>query len=120
MQNIKIFSVGAVGYAIIELLWRGYTHWTMMITGGICFSILYFVFGMLPHTNLILKCLIGAVVITLVEFSVGCIVNIYLGWNVWDYSAHSYHLLGQICPFYSVMWFLLCIPLNLIANLLRN
>ena len=30
--------------------------------------------------------LIGAVGITILEFLTGCIVNLWLGWGVWDYS----------------------------------
>ncbi len=26
---------------MVEILWRGYTHWTMTLTGGVCFLVLY-------------------------------------------------------------------------------
>ena len=28
------FGVGAVAYGLIEVAVRGYTHWTMLLTGG--------------------------------------------------------------------------------------
>lgn len=34
---IFLFVVGGLLYAVIEILWRGYTHWTMAILGGMCF-----------------------------------------------------------------------------------
>ena len=49
----------------------------------------------------------GAIIITLLELIAGIIVNIILGWNVWDYSNLPGNLLGQICPQFTVLWFLL-------------
>jgi len=120
MKNLKLFLIGAIGYTIIELLWRGHTHWTMTLTGGICFITLFHIFSHLEGVPLILKCFAGAAVITGIEFTIGCIVNICLHWNVWDYSSHAYHLLGQICPFYSFMWFLLCIPIFYLTVLIKK
>ena len=49
----------------------------------------------------------GAIIITLLELIVGTIVNIILGWNVWDYSNLPGDLWGQICPQFTVLWFFL-------------
>lgn len=49
----------------------------------------------------------GAIIITLLELIVGTIVNIILGWNVWDYSNLPGNLWGQICPQFTVLWFFL-------------
>lgn len=57
------------------------------------------------------KWLLGCGVTTLVEFTVGVIVNIGLGWKVWSYADMPYNLLGQICPAFSGAWLLMCIPL---------
>lgn len=56
------------------------------------------------------KWLLAAAMITTVEFITGCIVNIRLGWNVWDYSSHPFNLMGQICPAFCALWYLLSIP----------
>ena len=34
LQTPAVFALGAAGYAALELLWRGRTHWTMALTGG--------------------------------------------------------------------------------------
>ena len=34
-EKIVLFSIGAMGYGLIEILWRGYTHWSMLTAGGI-------------------------------------------------------------------------------------
>mgnify|MGYP003379096088 CR=1 FL=1 len=66
------------------------------------------------------KCLVGDAVITGVEFCVGCVVNRWLHWNVWDYSQLAGNLLGQICPLYSFLWYLLSAPISWLAAGLRR
>ena len=36
-----LFLFGGVGYGLVELIWRGRTHPSMVITGGICFLLVY-------------------------------------------------------------------------------
>ena len=110
MEQAVIFIFGAVNYTAIELLWRGHTHWTMALAGGLCAMLIY-VFNMeFSNVGLIGKCFAGAVIITSVELVTGLIVNMTLKWDVWDYSQRAFNFLGQICPTYFVCWFFLCIP----------
>lgn len=118
-KNILIFFIGAAGYGLLETVFRGYTHWTMLVTGGIVFIILYYVNSRHENAPLWKKCIAGALIITGIEFAVGCLVNIYLGWNVWDYSMYAYNLLGQICLAFTVLWFFLCIPLSYFTRYLH-
>ena len=115
-----IYLVGSAGYSLLELLWRGFTHWTMAITGGVVLMLLYHTNCKLRSVNLWKKCFAGTFIISSVELIVGCIVNIILRWNVWDYSRQHYNLLGQICLLYSVLWFFLCIPVNFLCALLEK
>ncbi len=114
-----VFGVGAMSYTLIEILWRGYTHWSMTLTGGFCLSMLYLmnVYLSVPFT---VKCLLGALTITVVEFVVGCIVNLTFHRAVWDYSALRFNLMGQICLRFSLMWFALCIPAYIICDIIRK
>ena len=93
-----VYAIGSVGYSAVEILWRGFTHWTMAITGGVCFTLLHLLNGKMRKHPLWKKCLAGM--------------------DVWDYSAMAGNLLGQICPLYSVLWFLLCIPVMWVSNAL--
>ena len=34
-KYLILFLTGAMVYGIIEILWRGRTHWTMAVLGGI-------------------------------------------------------------------------------------
>lgn len=99
--------LGAIAYTTLEMVWRAYTHWTMTVTGGICFVLVYMISKQaLP---LWVKGTLGALVITAIEFAVGVTVNLIFGLQVWDYSDIPFNLLGQICPRYSAYWFILCI-----------
>ena len=115
-----LFGVGFLGYPILELLWRKYTHWSMALTGGLCFVVLYQLFGRFSHWKLWKKCLLGSLAVTCIEFLVGCVVNLKLKLNVWDYSARPVNLWGQICLLYSMLWGLLCIPLCGLCTKIRE
>ena len=114
------FVAGAIIYTAIEILWRGRTHWTMGIAGGICLMIIHFLRKICPSVSLITRCITGAVVICTVEFLTGFFVNIVLSWNVWNYSDRLLNICGQICPTYAVLWFLLCIPANSISSIIEK
>lgn len=108
VRPLTLFGVGGVVYIMMELLWRGHSHWTMFIVGGLCFVLIglineYYNYDM----PLVKQMLIGACIVTAVEFTSGCIVNLCLGWNVWDYSDIPLNILGQVCLPYTILWFLL-------------
>ena len=114
-----VFALGALGYGAVEVLYRGFTHWTMMIAGGVCFTLLYLISAK-SRSKLWRKCLMGGAAITAVEFIAGAIVNLYLGWNVWDYGSQRLNLLGQICLSFSVLWTLMCLPCMVFCRLIRH
>jgi len=123
MLKIKEYSasflIGGTLYSALEILWRGYTHWTMCMAGGICFSMIY-ALNDRAHWPFIGKCAYGATFITLVEFQIGCVVNLMLGWDVWDYSFVRGNIMGQICPRFTFVWFLLCIPGLYLSEFIRR
>ena len=100
-----LFFVGATIYVVIEKLYRGYSHWTMFLLGGICFIALGLINEVIPwNMPLLLQMFIGGMIITVLEFITGCVVNLWLGWNVWDYSELPFNLWGQISLFSSTGW----------------
>ncbi|MBC8528819.1 hypothetical protein H8699_05170 [Christensenellaceae bacterium NSJ-44] len=119
-KNLAIFGLGAMGYSLLELAWRKRTHWTMALTGGACLVALCKVNQKMGKRKVLAKSLAGAGCITAVEFAVGCVVNKKLNMGVWDYSDKRFNLLGQICPLYTLYWFLLCIPLCPISQKLNQ
>ena len=100
-----LFFVGATIYVVIEKIYRGYSHWTMFLLGGICFIALGLINEVIPwNMPLLLQMFIGGVIITVLELITGCVVNLWLGWNVWDYSELPFNLWGQISLFSSIVW----------------
>ena len=99
-----LFTIGAIGYGAIEVVWRGNTHWSMLIAGGICFILFSLVAEKFKEKNILLKAAICAVGVTAVEFVFGVIFNIMLKMNVWDYSHIPLNLLGQVCPLFTILW----------------
>lgn len=111
-KQIFLFCFGGIMYNLIEILYRDYTHWSMFILGGICFISIGLLNEIFPwELSLWYQILIGAIIITVLEFMTGCIVNLWLGWNVWDYSNMPGNILGQVCPQFFLLW----IPISLSA-----
>ena len=104
----KYFILGIIGgavYVLLEMLWRGFSHWTMFLLGAVCFILIGLVNEVYEwDTPLLLQMLCGCAIITALEFITGCIVNLWLGWNVWDYSELPCNLWGQISLFSSIVW----------------
>ena len=107
IQYFLIFVLGGIGYGLLEIIWRGHTHWTMLICGGICFMLMYLISA--SGMSFLRKCILSAAAITAVEFFTGCLVNLRMHWHVWDYSAVRFNVLGQICPLFSLYWLALSV-----------
>ena len=113
--------IGGTAYSAIEVLWRGYSHWTMFLLGGVCFIICGALNELEFKTALsvIQQMLISALVITLLEFVTGVILNIWLGMGIWDYSDIPFNILGQVCLPFTVCWFLLSLIAIVLDDYLR-
>ena len=114
-QLIFSFLMGYFCYSLVEIVTRGYTHWTMSLTGGTVLMLLYII-NSRRTTTLIRSCFLGSLIITAIEFAVGIFDNIIMHWNVWDYSDMPLNLFGQICLPFSFFWFVLCIPARLLCR----
>lgn len=104
-RKTALFSVGGAGYVTLEFLWRGRSHGSMFLLGGVCFLALGQVkrlFLPLP-----LRASAGAAVITALELLTGLAVN--LDHQIWDYRSLPLNFRGQICLPYSLLW----IPVSL-------
>ena len=107
-KPLVLMPIGGGIYYLIETIWRGHSHWTMLIVGGLCFYLIGLINEVLPwELGFVWQCLIAAGVITLVELTAGYIINIRLGWGIWDYSHLPGNFMGQICLPYSLLWVLL-------------
>lgn len=111
-----LFAIGSMGYGLLETMWRGYTHISMLLTGGGCLCALHVWHRRHPHAAWWQSCLAAGGVITGAEFIVGVLVNRILRLGVWDYTGLPANLLGQICLPYSLLWMLLGLPIRWICR----
>lgn len=110
-KNMFLFAIGGLLYYLIEILWRGYSHFSMFVVGGICFMLIglineHFTFQM----QLWKQQLIATAIVTAIEFIAGLILNVWMQLNIWDYSNLPFNILGQISLQYGILWFLLSLP----------
>lgn len=116
-----LFLIGGIIYYLMELVWRGHSHWTMIVVGGICFILCGILNEVFSWDMLIWKqMLICSVSITIVEFISGYILNILLRLNVWDYNDMPFNILGQICLPFTVLWFWISIIAIIFDDCLRH
>lgn len=107
-KYLFLFLIGGFTYFYIEILFRGYSHFSMIICGGFAFILCGSINQLFSRNiSLLSQMILSTLIITGLELITGYIVNIKLNWNVWDYSHLPYNLDGQICLAYSLIWLLL-------------
>lgn len=110
-QNFFLMSLGGAVYYCIELVYRGYSHWSMFLLGGCCFGIIDAISEKATFLKSVWsKMALSALGITISEWICGCIVNLWLKLNVWDYSNMPLQIMGQVCMLFSFFWFVLSFP----------
>lgn len=119
-KAVVLLLVGGLIYYGIEVAWRGYSHWTMALVGGICFVLVGGINEFIPwEMPLALQGLIGAGIVTAVELIAGLILNVWLGLAIWDYSNLPLNFMGQICLPFSLLWVLLSVVVVVLDDWLR-
>lgn len=117
LKYLFLFVTGGLLYSLMELFYRGWTHWTMFLLGGLCFTALGLINEVISwDMPLWQQALVGACIITSLEFATGCIVNLWLGWGIWDYGGMLGNVLGQVCPQFFVLW----LPVSLVGIVLDD
>ena len=111
---IRLFCIGGGAYNLIEILWRGHSHWSMFLVGGTCFHVIGRIGTRLRRHGAFVIGVACSAAVTAVEYVSGCLLNRRLKLNVWDYGKMPANLNGQVCLLYSVLWgglSLLALPL---------
>lgn len=107
-KALILATIGGVVYASMELAFRGRTHWTMAVLGGVLFVVIGLFNEVLPwEMSLTLQAVLGSLVVTGMELVAGIVLNCWLGLAIWDYSNLLFNLWGQICLPFSALWVLL-------------
>ena len=118
LERAVLFLLGGGGYLAIELAWRGASHWTMFLAGGICLCVLQ-ALAVRP-VCLPLAAGAGAAAVSGLEVCIGLACREVLHIAVWDYSAEWGNLAGLVCPRYCLYWFLLCGWVILVLRVARR
>ena len=109
LRGCILFYIGGTAYMILEFLWRGRSHGSMFLLGGLCFLLVGGGASRFQNIPVAVRPLLGACVITGLELITGWLVN--REHRVWDYRNQLCHLDGQICLAFSLLW----IPVSLAA-----
>lgn len=116
-KQLFLFVIGGSLYYMIEILYRGYSHWTMFMAGGIIFVFAGYQGRAHSYEYPFWKEVLHVWLFALgVEFFCGCLVNLGLGWNVWDYSDLPLNLLGQVCLPFALLFLPLCAAAIVLDN----
>lgn len=119
-KYIALFLVGGFIYYFLEILYRGYSHFSMIVVGGICFIFIGSINNIFKsNPPLLLQMFISSIGITSIEFISGIVINLWLNLNVWDYSNMPFNLLGQVCLNYTAIWFFLSLAAIFLDDFIR-
>nr|DAL74867.1 MAG TPA: putative membrane protein [Caudoviricetes sp.] len=120
LKHAVLALCGGCVYFLIEMAWRGHSHWTMAVLGGVCFVLIGDINEFIPwNMPLILQGAIGSGIVTVLELVSGIILNLWLGLGIWDYSNMPFNLLGQICLPFTLLWVALSIVAVALDDWLR-
>ena len=96
----KLFLLGAIGYPVLEILYRGRTHYSMAVAGGAA-ALLTVAVRKLP-VRLPAKAALCGLGITGIEYACGMAWNRH--YRVWDYRRVPLNVKGQVCLPYTLLW----------------
>ncbi len=120
LKHAVLALCGGCVYFLIEMAWRGHSHWTMAVLGGVCFVLIGDINEFIPwNMPLVLQGAIGSGVVTLLELVSGIVLNLWLGLGIWDYSNMPFNFLGQICLPFSLLWVALSVVAVILDDWLR-
>ena len=96
--------IGGMVYVGMELLWRGWSHGSMFVVGGICFLLIGSIETVFPNMPLVIQSIFGGLLVTTMELLSGLFLNVLLDMHVWDYSSLPMNFMGQVCLSYYFLW----------------
>lgn len=109
-----LFLIGGGAYVTLELLLRGWSHWTMFVLGGVCFLLIGGLGRLRPRPWIPVQILAGAGIVTAGELLFGLVFN--RNHTIWDYSRLPMNFQGQICLNFTLLW----IPVSFLAVVLYD
>lgn len=119
LKYITLFFIGSIVYMTMEIMWKGETHWTMGILGGICLIVIGLINELFSDIPILYQGFIGSIIITFLEYFSGMLLNVKLGLGIWDYSMLPWNVDGQVCLYFSIMWIFVSMFASLLDDAIR-
>ncbi|OAA83047.1 putative ABC transporter permease [Clostridium ljungdahlii] len=114
--NVEIISRACCGAltgfsGICKWSLCGWTSLWMFPIGGLCAALIGSLNDRPEYYNLKMwqQVIMGGSLICIVELLTGVFFNLYLHFNLWDYSQEKFNFMGQICLKNSIYWYVLSI-----------
>ena len=114
--SMLLWSWGGTVYFLLEVAFKTITghperiSWTMLVVAILLTVPVERCGAQQPWScPLWLQALCCAALVTAVELVSGLFLNLWLGLDIWDYTDLPGNFLGQICPQYSAVWWVLCL-----------
>ena len=107
-----IFMVSGLIYIVLELIWRGRTHWTMFLCAGLCGLVMANINNNLLefNTGFLKQIFVSALCCTTFEFLFGIMFN--GDFSIWDYRGlwGTIHILGdQVNILFFGIWIIISV-----------
>lgn len=108
----SIFIISGLIYTMLELMWRGRTHWTMFLCAGLCGLVMANVNNHLLEfdTDFLKQVVVSALCCTGFEFLFGIMFN--GDFSIWDYRGlwGTIHILGdQVNILFFGVWIIISV-----------
>lgn len=124
--SMLLWTWGGAVYFLLEVVYKTVTNhperisWTMLVLAIIlCIPVERAGYQLPWECPLWVQALICTTLVTIVEFLAGCVLNLWLGMDIWNYSELPLNLLGQICLPFFIVWWILCVIFIPVFDVLR-
>ena len=117
-RKTVLFALGGGAYVGLEMLWRGRSHYSMFLAGGLSLLLIGQLNHVRPKLPLFFRAVAGAGIITMLELAAGLVFN--ADYSVWDYRGRWGNWMGHICPLFSLLWIGLAALVLILYDPLEN
>ena len=124
--SMLLWTWGGALYFLLEVAYKTITghperiSWTMLVLAVVlCVPVERAGYQLPWDCPLWLQAMACAALVTITEFAAGCVLNLWLGFDIWDYSSLPLNLMGQICLPFSLVWLVLCFLFIVVFDWMR-
>lgn len=124
--SMLLWTWGGTVYFLLEVAYKTLTgrpeaiSWTMLVLAIVLSIPVERCGSEMPwESPLWFQAICCSALVTVVEFFSGLILNVWLDLGVWDYSGLPGNVLGQICPQFFSVWFILCFAIIPVFDWMR-